>query len=111
MGLFSKLSGLNKLVEAYPDPAGDWEYPRLKETVEVGRVVYQRCTAVAAAGPGLALRVRGNPPLLVPWGALRYRRTKRLHWRAAHEYDVGDPAITTLTVMDGVNEEMKPFLG
>ena len=110
MGLFSRVSGLGKLAETYPDPAGDWEYPRLKETVEVGSVVFQRCAAVAVADQGLALRVKGNPPLLLPWSALRYRRKKRLHWLAAHEYDAGEPAITTLTVMDGVNEEMKPFL-
>ncbi len=110
MGLFSKISGLNKVAEAYPDPAADRQYTHTGQTVEIGAVVYQRCCKASVLPEGLALAVRGNPPLLIPWDQLRFQRQKRLHWLAAFEYAVGEPKIVTLTVKAGVHEEMKPFM-
>jgi hypothetical protein len=111
MGLFSRFSGLDKLVKAFPDSAAERQYTHTGQTVEIGAVVYKNCCKVAVSSAGLAIKARGNSPLIVPWGQLRFKRTKFLHWTSAYEYEVGEPKIATLSVKAGLQEMIKPFLG
>ena len=76
------------------------------QTVKLGPVRWRRCVAVVGSPAGLWLHPRpvmGRfQPLLIPWADLRYVRREFLWWQSAYRFEVGQPAITSLTVLPGL---------
>ncbi len=102
MGIFSKLSGLNKLSDHYHstnDPSG---VCKTKQTVKVGIVRYRRCVTVGIGRDELFLWV--SPPLgrewklLIPWNEIRQVRGAMLYGRQGVHMSIGDPEAGEITM-------------
>ena len=114
MGVFAKVSGLNKLAEHYPathDPRG---VSQAKQTVKVGIVRYRRCVTVSIGTEGLFLWVR--PPLgraakvLIPWNEIRQVRGAKLYGRQGVRMSIGYPEVGEITMYRELFERVKGHL-
>lgn len=111
MGIFSKVSGLNKLSEHYHaanDPGG---VNQTKQTVKVGVVRYRRCVTVGIGRDELFLLV--SPPLgrecklLIPWNEIRQVKKATLYGRQGVHMTIGDPVAGGITMYRELFEQLR----
>jgi len=114
MGIFAKVSGLNKLAEHYPathDPGG---VSQTKQTVKVGVVRYRRCVTVSIGPEGLFLWVRPllgrQGRLLIPWDEIKQVRGSRMYGRQGVHMSIGDPEVGEITMYRDLFELMRAHL-
>jgi len=112
---FNKLGGYDGLAERFPggpEPQGQrWD----RQCVEFGgRMRYDRCVTVIAAGDGLWVQAR--PPaqgtqaaIFVPWAEIREERPVRLYWHKAVRLTCGEPAAGSITVWQPVWDGAGPL--
>ena len=113
MGIFARISGLNRLVEQYPVK----EYPEGKElnrqTVQIGLVRYRDCTTVIISSTGLYLNIK--PPLdssskmLIPWDEIKGISQTRLYGNKAIQLSPGSGK-DSLIVCYGLFNSMRAYL-
>ncbi|HOT97088.1 MAG TPA: hypothetical protein PLG50_05445 [bacterium] len=101
-GMFRTASGWEALANQYP---GTEEAPVETRTgaVKVGSVYLRYGSRFGSTPEGLYLvykSVYSYPPLLIPWHALHNPKKTLLFWRSARSYDIGNPAVTTLTLWE-----------
>jgi hypothetical protein len=111
---FTRLSGLDRLVDLYPartDPTGvklTWK------TVQIGPVVYRRCVTAHVGAEGLYLLVHppfeSYPLLFIPWSEVSAVHPAMLHLRGALRLSIGRPAVTTMTCMGRLLQSIRPHL-
>ncbi len=114
MGVFARMSGLNRLAERYPatyEPSG---VRQTKQTAKIGVVQYRRCVTVTISPEGLYLWVR--PPLgragklLIPWDEIREVQEARLYWLQGVRMTVGDPQVGEITIYRKLFERMREYV-
>ena len=113
--IFGRVSGLNRLAQAYPalsTPAG----PTLAgRTVQIGAVRYRRCVTVHVSDAGLYLWVRPvlsrHQPILIPWSEVKQVRETMLYWQRAMRLSVGMPEVATVTLLMDLFTLVSPHLG
>lgn len=114
MGIFARVSGLNKLVERYPTTRDPGQAEQIKQTVKVGVVRYRGCVTVGIGTEGLFLWVR--PPLgrqgkfLIPWDEIKRVKKGRLYGLQGVCLSIGDPEVGEITVYQSLFEQMKVHL-
>ena len=116
MGVFAKVSGLNKLAEHYPATHEPGGVSQTKQTVKVGVVRYRRCVTVSIGiGPeGLFLWVQ--PPLgragklLIPWDEIGQVRGAMLYGRQGVHMSIGDPEVGEITMYRELFERLRGHL-
>ncbi|OPZ73140.1 MAG: hypothetical protein BWY83_00258 [bacterium ADurb.Bin478] len=108
---FRAMSGWDNLAQAFPGPvetpAGTRSGP-----VKVGAVYFRYGARFCPTDQGFFLvfhSVYHYPPLLIPWQALQNPRPAILFWRSARCLEVGNPTITTLTVLEDTWRWMEPL--
>lgn len=115
MGIFSKVSGLNKLVDHYPaikDPDG---ISQTKQTLKIGVVRYRRCVTVSIERDALFLLV--SPPLgrkskiMIPWHEIRQVSRTSLYGRQGVQMSIGDPVVGEITIYRDLFEQLRGNLG
>ncbi len=88
----------------------------VRQTVQVGAVVYKRCVTVIISPGGLhvdagvAARAFGNAPLLIPWNEIRHEQRVRLHWQTAVRLSIGEPEIGVITLKSDLFQKVAPML-
>jgi hypothetical protein len=113
--VFGRVSGLNRLAQAYPAlraPAG----PTLTgQTVQIGAVRYRRCVTVNVSEAGLYLWVRPvlskHQPILIPWSEVKQVRETVLYWQRAMRLSIGMPELATVTLQMNLFDLVRPYLG
>ena len=114
MGIFEKLSGLNRLAVHFASMAEPANAVLVKQTVKFGDVRYRRCVTVSIEPRGLFLWVR--PPLarhiklLIPWDHIKKTRASRLYGLPAVLMSIGDPGQGTITVYQDLFERIQANL-
>ena len=111
-GIFRRASGWEVLARQFPGPE---QAPAETRTgaVKVGSVYLRYGPRFAPTPQGLYLvykSVYSYPSLLIPWNALYNPKKTLLFWRAARSYEIGSPAVTTLTLWEEVWKGLKPDL-
>ncbi len=111
-GIFRRTSGWETLAKQYP---GLDEAPAETRTgaVRIGSVYFRYGPRFGPTPEGLYLvykSIYSYPPLLIPWSALHNPQKKLLFWRTACSYEIGSPAVTTLTLWEENWRWMKPHL-
>ena len=74
---------------------------------KIGGVWYRGCLTIYASREGLYLSVWPifrfrEPPLFIPWTAIRNRREKRYLWSRLTQFEVGSPAVGTMLLTSKV---------
>lgn len=74
---------------------------------KIGDVWFRGCLTIYTSREGLYLSVSPifrfrEPPLFIPWSAIRNRREKRLLWSRLIEFDVGFPSIVTMRLLSAI---------
>jgi hypothetical protein len=112
--LFAQLSGLDRLVDLYPaktDPTG---VKHIRQTVQIGPVVYRRCVTAHVGAEGLYLHVRPPfcryPLLFIPWSQVSAVHAATLQLRRALRLSIGRPAVTTITCRGRLLQSIRPHL-
>ncbi len=111
MGIFSKVSGLDKLSEHYHAPNDPGGVSQTKQTVKVGVVRYRRCVTVGIGRDELFLLV--SPPLgrewklLIPWNEIRQVRGARLYGRQGVHMSIGDPVVGEITMYRELFDQLR----
>ena len=113
-GIFAKHSGLTGLAQRFPVTQLPTGAMLAKQTVKVESVRYRRCVAISVGERGLYLGV--HPPLLVkgdmliPWEEIKEARKTRLYSRRAVRLSIGDPEFGSVTLYEGLYEQVAPHL-
>lgn len=101
MGFFSKISGLDKLIKAFPAlrPPDGQSFNR--QTVRIGSVCYKNCVTVTVNSVGFFLDVKTifskNKLLFIPWNTVKGIEHTKVYWQSAVALSVGDPFIASVT--------------
>jgi hypothetical protein len=74
---------------------------------KIGDVWYRGCLTIYTSREGLYLSVWPifrfrEPPLFIPWADVHNRREKRWLWSRLIEFDVGSPAVGTMSLLRAV---------
>ncbi len=114
-GLSGRGGGWSSLAEAFPALASPEGTLSVRQTIQVGRVVYKRCATVGITPQGLYLEVRipffsRLKPLLIPWEKINGLREGNLHWKKTVIFSLGDPEIGTVALSGSVCAD-PPFSG
>ncbi len=113
--VFGRVSGLNRLAQAYPAPSVPQAPTLTGRTVKVGAVQYRRCVTVGVSEAGLYLWVRPvlskHQPVLIPWSEVKQVRETVLYWQRAMRLSIGMPEVATVTVLMNLFDMMRPYLG
>jgi hypothetical protein len=109
---FGRLSGWNALAQRFPGPAA---MPDGTKTgaVKVGSVFFRYGPRFCPTPQGFYMvykSVYSYPPLLIPWDQFKNQKRAILFWRSARCLDIGNPAITTLTILEDTYKRMEPYL-
>jgi hypothetical protein len=113
-GIFAKHSGLTGLAQRYPVTQPPTGAMLATQTVKVGSVRYRRCVAVSVGEGGLYLGV--HPPLLakgdmlIPWEEIKEARKTMLYSRRAVRLSIGEPEFGSVTLYEGLYEQVVPHL-
>ena len=114
MGIFAKVSGLNKLAGHYPATHDPGEVSQIKQTVKIGVVRYRRCVTVNIGTEGLFLWVRPllgrQGRLLIPWDEIKQFRGSRMYGRQGVHMSIGDPEVGKITMYRELFELMRAHL-
>jgi hypothetical protein len=113
--VFGRVSGLNRLAQAYPAPHTP-TWPTLTgRTVQIGAVRYRRCVTVNVSEAGLYLWVRPvlskHQPILIPWSEVKQVRETVLYWQRAMRLSIGMPELATVTLQMNLFDLVRPYLG
>jgi hypothetical protein len=86
-----------------------------KQTVQVGKVVYKRCTTVGISPQGLYLEVSipfssRLKPLFIPWEMVKGVKEGSLYWEKTRILSIGEPEIGTIAVFADLFERIRPYL-
>jgi hypothetical protein len=107
--------GWTRLAEHFPAPSQPPGELFKKQTVEVGRVVYKRCTTVGITPQGLYLE--GNlhfasrlKPLFIPWEVVKEVREGSLYWEKTRILSIGEPEIGTISFFSTLFEKASPYI-
>ena len=98
-----------RLAEQYSINRRSAENPFVRQTVQVGAVVYKRCVTLAVEPEGLYI-AKGKKRLLIAWREFKSVGRTRLHWQVVPLLTIGDPTVATMTVPIRIFELMRPFL-
>ncbi|MFN0129890.1 MAG: hypothetical protein ACKV19_24765 [Verrucomicrobiales bacterium] len=109
--LLSRIGGWHRLALRFPAREGPKGKKRRFQSAQIGWVNYSNCLTISAEKTGLYLSVLflfrlGQPPLLVPWSAIRNRTTRKFPWGEIVAFDVGSPPIATVKMANRVFEEL-----
>ncbi|MBN2174761.1 MAG: hypothetical protein JW731_11565 [Bacteroidales bacterium] len=113
MGLFSKISGLDRLVQEFPVGYHSIEKEYKKCTVKIGKVRYRRCVNVGIGPEGLILKV--NPPMVkakqffIPWTEVQETHSDSLYNLKAATLKLKSNN-TPITFYEKLFSEMKCYL-
>jgi hypothetical protein len=114
MGFFSRLGGLEKLVENYQTDRQPQSEEFKRQTIGLGAVKYRNCVTVHIEPEGLYLWVRppffSHPPILIPWAEIVQAEHTTLYHRSAVEVTVKAPGCKTITVYEDLFVLLKPHL-
>jgi hypothetical protein len=110
LAAFSHTSGWPKLAALYrteQPPSGRCFF---FQGAKIGAVRFRGCLTISTSREGLYLSVSPmfrfrEPPLLLPWSAIRNRRQKRMLWSRLVEFDVGSPSIVTMCLPSAIFRE------
>jgi hypothetical protein len=113
-GLGGRGGGWSRLAEAFPSPSAPQGTLSVKQTIQVGRVVYKRCVSVGITSQGLYLEVKipfssRLKPLTIPWERIQGAKEGSLHWKKTVILSIGDPEIGTVTVFEDLYKKIEPF--
>ena len=107
LAVLSHKSGWPKLAAVYraDRPASGRCFPL--QGGKIGDVWFRGCLTIYTSKEGLYLSVSPifrfrEPPLFIPWNAIRNRREKRLLWSRLIEFDVGFPSIVTMRLVSAI---------
>ena len=108
--LLSELSGWRKLAAVYRAQHAPNGKRFLMQTGKIGDTWYGRCLTIYTSGEGLyvslwpVFRFR-QPPLFIPWSAVRDRREKRFLLSLLVEFDVGSLRFPTMRLSPSIFRE------
>jgi hypothetical protein len=107
--------GLTRLAEYFPAPSPLPGELFKKQTVEVGRVAYKRCTTIGFTTQGLYLEVNSPffsrlKPLFIPWEMVKGVREGSLYWGKALILSIGEPEIGTISCLSALSEKVRPYI-
>jgi hypothetical protein len=114
MGIFSRISGLNGLVEQFPVEEAPKGREFFKQTIQIGSVRFRKCVTVIIDASGLYLKVA--PPLsrssevLIPWDDIKEVSPTRLYGRQASSLSLGITGEDHLIVYNKLFKLMEPHL-
>ena len=114
MGIFSRISGLHRLVEQFPVEEAPKGKEFFKQTIQIGSVRFRKCTTVIIDANGLYLKVA--PPLsrcsevLIPWDEINEVSRTRLYGRQASNLSLGIAGKDHLIVYNELFKLMEPHL-
>ena len=113
--VFGRVSGLNRLAQAYPAPRALAGQTLTGRTVQIGAVRYRRCVTVNVSEAGLYLWVRPvlsqHQPILIPWSEVKQVRETVLYWQRAMRLFIGVPEVATVTLPMDLFSIASPYLG
>ena len=113
--VFGRVSGLNRLAQAYPAPHTPTGPTLTGRTVQIGAVRYRRCVTVNVSEAGLYLWVRPvlsqHQPILIPWSEVKQVRETVLYWQRAMRLSIGMPELATVTLQMNLFDLVRPYLG
>jgi len=107
LAMLSHMSGWSQLAALYRaqrPPAGRCI---LMSGGKIGDVWYRGCLTIYTSDQGLYVSVWPifrfrEPPLFIPWSAIRNRRQTRWLWTRMIEFDIGSPPIGTMRLLPAV---------
>ena len=112
--LFTHLSGLDRLVDLYRAGNGPTGVTHVRQTVQIGPVVYRRCVTAHVGAEGLYLLVhppfQSYPLLFIPWSEVSAIHPAMLHLRSALRLSIGRPAVTTITCLGRLLQAIHPYV-
>jgi len=114
MGIFARISGLNRLVEQYPVKVNPEGKELVNQTIQIGLVRYRDCTTVIISSTGLYLNI--NPPLssgsemLIPWDEIKKVSQGRLYGTNASQLSLGNSGKNNVIVYNELFELMQSYL-
>jgi hypothetical protein len=96
-----------------PDQMPKEAYQR--QTVQVGKVVYKRCTTVGIRPEGLFLEsagpfTKGLKPLYIPWDQIRGIKEGKLYWEKIYILSIGEPELGTVSLFFNIFDKVRPYL-
>ena len=108
--ILAKMGGWAALATKYRTasmPPGKWF---VFQSGMIGTVNYKSCLTIGVSDSGLYLSVFplfrvGHPPLLIPWSDCHGLREKKAWFWRLVEMQIGEPAITTLTLPSWLIEQ------
>ncbi len=114
MGLFARISGLNKLVERFPVEKRPEGEELIKQTVQIGLVRYRSCVTVIISGAGLYLSVKQplstSSELFIPWNEIKRISSAKLFGRGGSRLSLGIQGEADLVVYDALFASMRPYV-
>ena len=107
LSFLSYLSDWPKLAAAYRAQHPPSGRRLLMQGGKIGDVWYRGCLTIYTSREGLYISVWPifrfrEPPLFIPWRAVRNRREKRWLWSRLIEFDVGSPPVGTMRLLPAV---------
>lgn len=114
MGFFSRISGLQSLIERYQTDCRPEGPELVRQTVGFGAVKYRHCVTVQVGQGGIYLWVKppffSHPRLCIPWTDVASVTETTMYHRAAVEIQVKDARCKKITVYRDLFDRMQPFL-
>jgi hypothetical protein len=107
LAVFSHQSGWPKLAAVYRAERPPSGRCFSLQGGKIGAVRFRGCLTIYTSREGLYLSISPifrfrEPPLFIPWSAIRNRREKRWLWSRLIEFDVGFPSIVTMRLLPAI---------
>ena len=104
VSIFSKTSGISKLVTCFERKAFPNEKEILKTTLQVGNIRYRKCGFIVMDNEGLYLSVKmifkKYPVIFIPWSSIIKTKKERLYGRKAIQLDFEDSTLPSVKIYE-----------
>ena len=114
MGIFSRISGIDKLAEKFPAAGTPSGQEFKKQTIQIGPVRYRNCLTVIINSSGLYLLVTApfikTHEIFIPWEEFYNVGSTRLYSQKAVKLNIGKPSIGTISVYESLHDQFKSNL-
>lgn len=101
MGIFAKISGLNKLVGYYPTKGCPDGKKLTKQTIQIGAIRYRSCVTIIVNEQGLYMKISvlfSSNELFVPWTDIKNPAQTSLYGQKAFKLSLVEAENSKLTV-------------
>lgn len=104
VSIFSKISGISKLVNYFESKAFPNEKEILKTTLQVGNIRYRKCGFIFMDDEGFYLSIKmifkKYPVIFIPWSSIIKTKKERLYGRKAIQLDFEDSTLPSIKIYE-----------